>query len=203
MIKNARFIKSAASFGDCIVSEFPQIAVVGKSNVGKSSFINAITDEPKLARTSKDPGRTRLINYFLIDEKFILTDLPGYGYAKVSQTEKQKWAKLIEMYLEKEPMLAHVFFLVDVRHNPTTDDLIMYNYLFHCSIPYTVVATKSDKIAKSKLVNYKKNLAAIFKVGKDNIITVSSLTGHGKDEILSRIDQIIENTKITKEDEEE
>lgn len=202
MIQKARFIKSAANYDDCIVSEFPQIAVVGKSNVGKSSFINAITGSPKLARTSKDPGRTRLINYFLIDEKFLLTDLPGYGYAKVSQTEKQKWANLIETYLEKEPMLAHVFFLVDVRHNPTADDLVMYDYLFHCSIPYTVIATKSDKIPKSKLINYKKNLASLLKVGVDNIITVSSVTGQGKYETNARIDQIIENIQIVKQDQE-
>jgi len=200
MIQKARFIKSAANYGDCIVSEFPQIAVVGKSNVGKSSFINSITGSTKLARTSKDPGRTRLINYFLIDEKFLLTDLPGYGYAKVSQTEKQKWANLIETYLEKEPMLTHVFFLVDARHNPTADDLIMYDYLFHCNIPYTIIATKSDKIPKSKLINHKKNLASILKVGVDNIIAVSSVTGQGKDETTARIDQIIENTQIIKED---
>lgn len=193
----ARFIKSAAAYGDCIVSGFPQIAVVGKSNVGKSSFINAVTGESGLARASKDPGRTRLINFFLIDERYILTDLPGYGYAKVSQSEKKKWGELVEAYLEKEPMLAHVFFLVDIRHKPTTDDLVMYDYLFKRSIPYTVVATKSDKIAKSKIINEKRRLAAEFKIGSDDVIPVSAPTGFGRDALLRKIEQIIENVKYT------
>lgn len=187
----AEFIKSAASFGDCIVSGFPQIAVAGRSNVGKSSVINLIVNNARLARTSKEPGRTRHINYFLIEEKYFLADLPGYGYARVSQAEKNKWAELIEAYLEKEKMLAHVFFLADIRHDPTRDDVTMYEYLFRNNISFTLVATKADKIAKSKVAAAKNRLAAFFKLGRDNIIATSATTKQGRGELLARIEQII------------
>ena len=127
-IKRASYIKGAATYSQCIVSDLSQIAVSGKSNVGKSSFINYLVNDGKLARTSKLPGRTRLINYFLINEgaeEFLLADLPGYGFAKVSDAEKLKWADLLEKYLANEKMLVHVFFLVDIRHDPTRDDVTM------------------------------------------------------------------------------
>ena len=114
IIKKTAFITSAANGQDRIVSDLPQIAVVGKSNVGKSSFINYLANDSKLARTSKAPGRTRLINYFLFNEDFILTDLPGYGFAKVSWDEKKKWSIIIEDYLNEEPNLKLVCFLVDI-----------------------------------------------------------------------------------------
>ena len=149
-IKKSAFVSSAASPGNRIKSHLKQIAVVGKSNVGKSSFINLLTNDGKLARTGKLPGRTRLINYFLINEEFFLTDLPGYGFARVSREEKQKWALLIDDYLLNEEMLCHVLFLVDIRHEPTADDAEMYNFLVRRNLPFTVVATKSDKLPKSQ-----------------------------------------------------
>ena len=138
-IKKSSYVKGVAQYKDCIVSDLPQIAVAGKSNVGKSSFINFLVNDSKLARTSKLPGRTRLINYFLINEnsaeEFLLADLPGYGFAKVSDQEKLKWADLLEKYLAKEQKLVHVFFLVDIRLDPTRDDVTMYNYLFKNNVP--------------------------------------------------------------------
>ncbi len=195
VIKKSSFVKGAADYKQCIVSDIPQIAVCGKSNVGKSSFINFLVNDSKLARTSKLPGRTRLINYFLIndgiDGEFLLADLPGYGFAKVSDAEKLKWADLLEKYLAKERMLKHVFFLVDIRHDPTADDVVMYNYLFKNNVPYTIVATKADKLPKSQVKNRLRSIANFLKVGEGNLIAVSSTAKTGKDMVLDRIDKVL------------
>lgn len=205
VIKKSSYVKGAANYGQCIVSDLPQIAVAGKSNVGKSSFINFLVNDGKLARTSKLPGRTRLINYFLINEnaegEFLLADLPGYGFAKVSDAEKLKWADLLEKYLAKEKMLKHVFFLVDIRHDPTRDDVTMYNYLFKNNVPYTIVATKADKISKSQVKNRCRAIANFLKVGEGNVIAVSSLDKTGKDAVLDRIDKVLTAAKISVEEE--
>ena len=191
IIKKASFITSAASGKDKIVSDLPQVAVVGKSNVGKSSFINYLANDSKLARTSKLPGRTRLINYFLFNDDFILTDLPGYGFAKVSRDEKKKWSILIEDYLNSEQNIKVVCFLIDIRHDPTEDDLIMFNYLFKCGLPFILIATKSDKLPKSKVKNQLRHLAPMFKLGYENIFAVSSTDKKGKEEILDKLEQIL------------
>lgn len=194
-IKKSSYVKGVAQYKDCIVSDLPQIAVAGKSNVGKSSFINFLVNDSKLARTSKLPGRTRLINYFLINEnteqEFLLADLPGYGFAKVSDAEKLKWADLLEKYLAKEQNLMHVFFLVDIRHDPTRDDVTMYNYLFKNNVPYTIVATKADKISKSQVKNRCRAIANFLKVGADNVIPVSALEKRGKEQIFDRIEKVL------------
>lgn len=198
VIKNASFVTSAAKPGDRIVSELIQIAVVGKSNVGKSSFINYITGDGKLARTSKQPGRTRLINYFLINNgEFLLTDLPGYGFAKVSREEKKKWGELMEDYLRNEQALAHVFFLVDIRHDPTADDYTMYDYLFRTALPFTVIATKSDKLSKSMVKNRVRHIASLLKLGEKDIIPVSSVGKTGKEEVMLAIDRILAAESVT------
>ena len=194
-IKKTSYVKGVAQYKDCIVSDLPQIAVAGKSNVGKSSFINFLVNDSKLARTSKLPGRTRLINYFLINEntaeEFLLADLPGYGFAKVSDNEKLKWADLLEKYLAKEQKLVHVFFLVDIRHDPTKDDVTMYNYLFKNNVPYTIVATKADKLPKSQVKNRCRAIANYLQVGADNIIPVSSLEKRGKEQVFDRIEKVL------------
>ena len=190
-IKKSAFVSSAASPGNRIKSHLKQIAVVGKSNVGKSSFINLLTNDGKLARTGKLPGRTRLINYFLINDEFFLTDLPGYGFARVSREEKQKWALLIDDYLLNEEMLCHVLFLVDIRHEPTADDAEMYNFLVRRNLPFTVVATKSDKLPKSQIKNRIRHLAAVFKLGEADILPVSGLLKTGKEAVLDKIERII------------
>lgn len=192
-IKKAQYVKGASDYKQCIVSELPQIAIAGKSNVGKSSFINLLVNDGKLARTSKLPGRTRLINYFAVDTdcgELLLADLPGYGFAKVSFEEKKKWSVLLEKYLANGH-IDHVIFLVDIRHDPTKDDLVMYNYLFTNNLPFTVVATKSDKIGKSQVRNRCRTLASQFKVGENNVIAVSALNRNGRDAILERLEQIV------------
>ena len=195
-IKKSSYVSGAATYGQCLVSDLPQIAVVGKSNVGKSSFINFLVDDGKLARTSKLPGRTRLINYFLINEdlpnsEFLLADLPGYGFAKVSDAEKLKWADLLEQYLANEKMLKHVFFLVDIRHEPTRDDVTMYNYLFQNHLPFTVVATKSDKVSKSQVKNRCRAIANFLKIAEGNVIAVSSTGKKGKEAVCERIEMVL------------
>ena len=198
-IKTACYVKGAATYSQCIASQLPQIAVAGKSNVGKSSFINYLVNDGKLARTSKLPGRTRLINYFLINEgqgEFLLADLPGYGFAKVSDAEKLKWADLLEKYLANEQSLAHVLFLVDIRHEPTRDDATMYNYMFKNNVPFTIVATKADKVSKSQVKNRCRAIAGFFKVGADNVLPVSSTDKTGKEAVLARIEQILTNVQL-------
>ena len=196
VILNSSYVKGAATYSQCIVSDLPQIAVAGKSNVGKSSFINFLVNDGKLARTSKLPGRTRLINYFLINDgkprlEFLLADLPGYGFAKVSDAEKLKWADLLEKYLANEQMLKQVFFLVDIRHEPTRDDATMYNYLFANNVPFTVIATKADKLPKSQVKNRCRAIANFFKLGQDDVLSVSALAKTGKDAVLNKIEQVL------------
>ena len=195
MIRKASYVKGAASYSQCIVSDLPQIAVAGKSNVGKSSFINFLVGDGKLARTSKLPGRTRLINYFLIngdsDDEFLLVDLPGYGFAKVSDAEKLKWADLLEKYLANERRLAQVLFLVDIRHEPTKDDAVMYNYLFTNNVPFTVIATKADKLPKSQVKNRCRAIASFFKLGEANVLPVSSTAKTGLDAVIAKLDQAL------------
>lgn len=193
-ITNAKFITSAASKSQFIVSDKPIIAVCGKSNVGKSSFINMLANQKKLARVSQEPGRTRLINYFDFGE-FILADLPGYGFARVSKTEKEKWAKMLDDFFAEKEKLAHVFSLCDIRHDPTEDDKAMVNFLYYHLIPFTVVATKADKISKQKVKLSLNNIAATYKCGEGDIIATSSQTKQGLDTVLAKIEQIIALSK--------
>lgn len=205
IIKNATFITSAADKKGFVIPNKPMIAIAGKSNVGKSSLINALANKKNLARTSDTPGRTRLINYFDFGE-FILADLPGYGFAKVSQTEKLKWAKTLEEFFSMSEYIAHVFSLVDIRHDPTKDDENMINYLHHFALPFTIVATKSDKIGKTRIFDRVKSIGNYLTVGADKVMAISSETGYGKDKLLQKIQSVIEiyNDDFYKtEDEEE
>lgn len=191
LIKEAKFILSAAERKGFLRPDKPMIAVCGKSNVGKSSFINMLANRNKLARTSCEPGRTRLINYFDFGE-FILADLPGYGFARVSKAEKDKWAKMLDDFFARKEDIAHVFALADIRHEPTADDCTMINYLYCEQIPFTVVATKSDKLAKTRVKEGVRKVAAVFKTGEGNVIAVSSLTKKGREEVLGKIENILE-----------
>ncbi len=193
-IKDAKFLTSAADKKGFIKSDKPIIAVCGKSNVGKSSFINMLANKNKLARTSAEPGRTRLVNYFDFGE-FILADLPGYGFARVSLAEKQKWAKMLDSFFENKQSIAHVFALADIRHEPTRDDMTMIDYLYYNQIPFTVIATKSDKLAKTRIKDGTRKVAATLKTGEDNVIAVSSVDRNGKERVLCKIEQIIETFK--------
>lgn len=190
VITNAKFIKSAADSRGYYKSSQPQIAVAGKSNVGKSSFINMLANMKKLARTSQNPGRTRLINYFDMGG-FILVDLPGYGYAKASKEEMDKWGTLIDNYLSSEEMLKRIIMLVDIRHPPTEKDKQLANYLYQKMLPFTIIATKADKISKVAIQKRLSEIATDLKVGISDITAVSSQTGYGKDKVLSIIENII------------
>ena len=178
------------------------IAVCGKSNVGKSSFINMLANRKKLAKTSSEPGRTRLVNYFDFGT-FILADLPGYGFARVSKAEKGKWAKTLDDFFKAKENIAHVFMLADSRHNPTEDDKQMIEFLHYHTIPFTVTLTKSDKLSKMKLKEQIKSIAASLFLGTGNLIATSSETGFGKDTVLDKIAEIIQNTQTQMEDFEE
>lgn len=186
----AEFILSAASKSQFLQPAKPIIAVCGKSNVGKSSFINMLAGQKKLAKVSKEPGRTRLINYFGMGD-FILADLPGYGYARVSQAEKSRWAKLLDDFFAEKAAIAHVFSLVDIRHDPTADDRQMIEYLNYHIIPFTVIATKADKLSRAQALRSITNIAAAFKCGAGNIIATSSQTRQGLEEVLDKISGII------------
>ena len=191
MIKiKAQFITSAASKSQFLKPEKPIIAVCGKSNVGKSSFINMLANQKKLAKVSKEPGRTRLVNYFDMGD-FILADLPGYGYARVSRDEKLKWARLLDDFFADKGAIAHVFSLADIRHDPTEDDKQMIEYLNYHILPFTVVATKADKLSRAQAQRSVINIAATYKCGADNIIVTSSETRQGLDKVLEKIEQII------------
>ncbi|MEX1308105.1 MAG: ribosome biogenesis GTP-binding protein YihA/YsxC [Eubacteriales bacterium] len=188
-IKKARFIKSITRISAHPGGDFPEIAVAGKSNVGKSSLINYFCNQRKLAKTSGTPGKTRLVNFFLINENFYLVDLPGYGFAKVSKAEQESWGRMIEDYLINSDKLKAIVILVDIRHNPTRDDLMMFNWAAQYSIPVICVATKADKIAKSKRYNQIKAIKKLIGYGEGfEIYPVSSSEKLGKEAVLNAIE---------------
>ena len=205
VIKNATFITSAATASQFITPDKPMIAVCGKSNVGKSSFINMLANRKKLAKTSSEPGRTRLVNYFDFGE-FILADLPGYGFARVSKGEKEKWAKTLDQFFKNKEQISHVFMLVDSRHDPTEDDVQMIEFLHYHTIPFTVTLTKADKLSRMKLKEHIKAIAADLYLTPGNMLATSSETGYGKTDVLNKIHSVIEvlnDPTLIEEDEDE
>ncbi len=199
MIKQAKFIISVADGKNMPDYNVPEIAIAGKSNVGKSSFINFMTNQNKLARTSQEPGRTRLLNYFQINNgEYYFVDLPGYGYARVNHGEKQKWGALIENYMQRSKNLINVFVLVDLRHEPTNDDKMLINYLYAYSIPFTIIATKADKLSRMQQNKCKAVIASALCVGQGDIIVTSSFAKIGKEQVLARIDHLLANANALK-----
>lgn len=187
-IKQSEFITSAVKPEQYPIDNRLEIAFVGRSNVGKSSLINSLTNRRKLVKVSGTPGKTRLVNFFLINNDFYFVDLPGYGYAKVSKKEKESWGKVIETYLVNRSQLKRIILLVDCRHKPSEDDKIMYSFIKHYGYACTVVATKTDKLTKNEL---RKNLAMLkaelnLEHG-DTLLTFSSLNKQGKQELLDNI----------------
>lgn len=201
VIKEARFVTSASDRKGFVVPDKPLIAVCGKSNVGKSSFINMLAGRAKLARTSAEPGRTRLVNYFDFGE-FLLADLPGYGYARVPKGEKLRWAKLLDDFFACGAV-SHVFALADIRHEPTADDKTMIEFLYGTRTPFTVIATKADKLAKTRVKDAARRVAAAFRTGEGNVIAVSSLTKRGREEVLAAVEGICERFREAPEEEAE
>ncbi len=192
-IKSATFVTSAAAPAQFLTPQKPMIAVCGRSNAGKSSLINMLAGQRKLAKTSAEPGRTRLVNYFDFGQ-FLLADLPGYGYAAVSKSEKEKWGRILDAFFAKEG-IAHVFLLADIRRDPSEDDLQMVRFLVYHNIPFTVIATKSDKLSRMKGKERVRAVANAFGLGEGNVFPVSALTGEGKDELLARIGQIVQSAE--------
>ncbi len=179
--------KTSATNSKQFLNLASEIAFVGRSNVGKSSLINILTNKKKLAKTSSTPGLTKMVNYFFINNEFFFVDLPGYGFSKTGKQHKKLWSTLIDEYLQNSPYLKLVLFLIDIRHKPTELDIQMHKYLFYNQIPYKIIATKTDKIAKSKINAYLIELANNLNVGKDNIIPYSALNKFGKNKILEII----------------
>ena len=191
IIKDARFVVSVADSAK-LLCDLPEIAFVGRSNVGKSSFINCLTNRLKLAKASAEPGRTRLINYFAVNGDYCyFVDLPGYGFARVSDEEKERWATLIEDYLRNSTQLRNVFVIVDIRHKPSELDHLMLQYLNHYRIGFTVVATKVDKIKKSQIARQVKMIADDLCLTPAAIYPVSSETKVGREAVLARIEQLL------------
>ncbi|MCF0135812.1 MAG: YihA family ribosome biogenesis GTP-binding protein [Lachnospiraceae bacterium] len=172
------------------VPTFPEIAFVGKSNVGKSSLINMLLNRKSLARTSSVPGKTRTINWYAIDEQLYFVDLPGYGYAKAAKTDQEKWARVIENYLDQRETLMGVLLLVDIRHAPGTNDLMMIDWLNHFGVRTIVVATKADKITRNQMASQIKMLSNALRVDRKDIIPVSALNKSGGEELWERILQM-------------
>lgn len=191
-IRNAKFETSVASSAKILSNGKQEIAFVGRSNVGKSSLINMLVKNSKLCRTSSTPGRTRLINYFLINDNFYFVDLPGYGYAKASKSEVDGWQSMIEPYLIDNPQLKLVCMLVDSRFEPTAQDKQMLKFLNYYQIPFIIIATKCDKFGKSQIKPQMQKIANYLGVGKDNVFASSSEKMIGRLEILSKFDQFIE-----------
>lgn len=174
-------------------NEKPELAFAGKSNVGKSSLINALMNRKGLARTSSQPGKTQTINFYNINDALYLVDLPGYGYAKVAKSEKEKWGKLIERYLHASKQLKAVFLLIDIRHNPSENDKIMYDWIVHNGYHPIIIATKLDKIKRSQIQKHIKMIKEGLKVLDGTLVLpFSAQTKQGRDEIWNLMERFIE-----------
>ena len=180
-IRSAEITMSAINRSQYPAEGIPEIALVGRSNVGKSSTVNTLLNRRNFARTSQTPGKTRTINFYLINNEFYFTDLPGYGYAKISKSEKEKWGVIMERYLQDREELCAICLLVDIRHEPTNDDVMMYEWIKHFNYECVVVATKSDKLSNNELVKSRKLIRETLKLGEnEQLHFFSSLNKKGK-----------------------
>ena len=170
----------------------PEVAFSGRSNVGKSSLLNKLVGRRKVARVSKTPGRTREINFFKINEAFVLADLPGYGYAKISKEKKAAWKPLIEGYLYASKQLRGVVLLVDARHEPTDDDRAMRDYLGDIGVPTLIVLTKMDKLSAKQAAERAVALARALDVEEDQVVSTSAVSGRGRDELAAAVVSLLE-----------
>ncbi len=191
MVKNATFVTSAASIKDCPKSILPEYAFFGRSNVGKSSLINMLTGNSTLAKVSATPGKTQLLNYYLIDGLWHLVDLPGYGYAKVSKSARKNWEVIIKEYLVKRRNMLYIFVLIDIRHEAQANDTALIEWLGENGIPFCIIFTKSDKISKTAALRNVEKYKNVLKQKWEELpptFISSSSTGEGKNEILNFID---------------
>lgn len=194
-ITSSELVISAMRRSQYPTDNLPEFMLVGRSNVGKSSFINTITNNKKMARVSNTPGKTRNLNFYLINNSFYFVDVPGYGYASVSKKEHRKFGLMIEEYLEKRPNLVRTYMLVDLRHKPSEDDVLMYKYLKYYNLPVTIVATKADKISNNKRNKAMNTILKTLELEKgDSFIVLSNITKEGRDKILNEIEDLTEET---------
>ncbi|MDO4710546.1 MAG: ribosome biogenesis GTP-binding protein YihA/YsxC [Peptostreptococcaceae bacterium] len=170
--------------------DLPQVAFVGRSNVGKSSLINTLLDRKNIARVSQTPGKTRTINFFKINEEFYLVDLPGYGYAKLSKQGRASWGKVMEDYFVYCKDLIHVFVLVDIRHKPKENDIHMVDYINYRNIPVSVIATKSDKLTRNEQNRSLKLISETLGVDRSDIFMISSLKKTGREELWEKLQSV-------------
>jgi len=191
MVKKAEFVRTAVEPGQYPETGLPEFALAGRSNVGKSSFINAMTNRKNLAKTGSTPGKTRVINFYNVNDELMLVDLPGYGYARVSRKEQMKWGDIVETYLNTRGLIKGILMLVDIRHRPTGDDILMVDYVRRTGKNLIVVATKADKVSRAQ---YGKHLEIIrqtlgLDAGED-IIPFSAEKRIGIDEVWEKIETI-------------
>lgn len=198
LVKQAQFSGCFVNLNSLPQDQLPEIALVGRSNVGKSSLINKFVNQKGLAKSSSTPGKTRTINYYLINKSWYMVDLPGYGYAKVSQQEKKRWGKMIENYLQGRPQLRGVIMLLDIRHSPNDNDLAMKEWLMHSQIPLLLVATKADKISRGQRLKHLKVINQIL--GLDDYqtpICFSAQNGDGLELLKEALSDLLDNHTIT------
>ena len=201
-INSVNFLKSSQNISQCPETTQPEVAFIGRSNVGKSSLINALMGRKKLAKVSATPGKTQLINHFEVNDDWLLVDLPGYGWAKVSKTKKSEWEKNINDYLLDRTNLIELFVLIDIRHEPQKIDLGFIEWLYDIEIPFSIIFTKADKLSKNKAVsNVSKYMKIIKKVFNDkpNYIITSSEEKTGNEDVLKYINSLLELFKSNKE----
>ncbi|AUG57369.1 ribosome biogenesis GTP-binding protein YihA/YsxC [Acetivibrio saccincola] len=192
-INNAKFEVSAVKPSQYPVSDLPEVTFVGRSNVGKSSLINSLLNRKNLAKVAATPGKTQVINFYNIDNKLYFVDLPGYGYAKVSKGVQASWAKFIETYLVKREQLKLIVMLVDIRHSPTSHDKLMHDWILSMELPYLVVATKKDKVPRSKIKPRLADIAKELNLDASNkLIPYSSETRQGRDELWDEIKKCLD-----------
>ncbi|MGN1208477.1 MAG: ribosome biogenesis GTP-binding protein YihA/YsxC [Christensenellales bacterium] len=196
-MKSCEYIKGCSKKSDFLTDDKFEVCLIGRSNCGKSSLINAIFNNNHLARTSSSQGKTRLVNYFLVDKTFYLVDLPGYGFHLAGKEHEKNWSTLIEDYFAQKESRKLILLLLDIRHSPSEDDKQMLRFLNFYSLPFKIIATKSDKIAKSKRNNQKLMLAREMNVGKDDIIYCSSETKENIDQIKNLILEKVKNNEMS------
>lgn len=191
-VTDAEIVISAVSQEQYPTDNIPELALAGRSNVGKSSFINTLINRKNLARTSSKPGKTQTLNFYRINRFFYFVDVPGYGYAKVSKKEREKWGGMMEEYFETRDTLKAVLLITDIRHEPSKDDVKMYNFLKHLEQQVIIVATKLDKIPKNKRSQHVKRTKETFQIEpEDYLLPFSAETGEGKDEAWKLISKFI------------
>ncbi|MBU8566197.1 ribosome biogenesis GTP-binding protein YihA/YsxC [Virgibacillus pantothenticus] len=191
-VTKAEIVISAVSEKQYPNDRLPEIALAGRSNVGKSSFINTLINRKNLARTSSKPGKTQTLNFYRMNDAFYFVDVPGYGYAKVSKKERQKWGRMMEEYFGKRSSLQAVLLITDIRHEPTSDDLQMYDFLKYYELPVIIVATKLDKISKNKRSHHVKRTGDAFQLeAGDFLLPFSAETGEGKEEAWAILRQFM------------